>query len=282
MFRSGTKVCSPYVRVFKEKPLRIRCHAVLMLALIVFSTGAAQQSHPVQEKPNPQREPITEDLSHGAAFTFKIAPNLPEFTFKVIPDVQKPDQYGNPQTIIQEVLVFRGTSNEPLQSLDDCEWEGMEAPQRGSDWFRAVDLNFDGYRDIYVLTTWGATGNEYGCVWLYDPRSGRFDYSKEFSELSRFTLDPATKTITTHGNGGMAGMVYRAAKYVVQNNRPVLVMSESQDWDFDKKQFHCIVKQLRGSEMVTVRDVWGKPEDGTGPCDPSNPFHSVGNKTQGI
>jgi hypothetical protein len=258
-----------------------RCAPVLtaVLALAFSSVGAAQQ--PAQPKPNQQHNPITEDLSQGSSFTFKIAPNLPEFTFKVIPDLQEPDQYGNPQTTIQAVRVFRGTSNQSLQSLEDCEWSGMEPPPRGSHWFRAEDMNFDGYKDIYILTAWGATGNEFGCVWLYDPETGRFDYSKEFSELSTFTLDPATKTITTYGNGGRAGMVFHAAKYIVENNRPVLVTTEAQDWDFGKQQYHCVVRQRRGHEnkLVTVRDEWAKPKSNDeGPCNPTEPFRGVGDK----
>jgi hypothetical protein len=252
-----------------------------MFALIVFSTGAPQQPHPAQEKANPEHKPITEDLSQGATFKFKIAPNLPEFIFKVIPELQKPDQYGNPRTIIQEVQVFRGASNQPVQSLEDCEWEGMDAPPRGSDWFRAVDMNFDGYKDIYVMTTWGATGNEQGCVWLYDPESGRFDYSKEFSELSTFMLDPATKTIATHGNGGRAGRIFRAARYAVESNRPVLVITVAKDWDFGKQEYHCVVQQRRGRDnsLVTLIDKWAKPTNNDeGPCDASLPFRGLGDK----
>ena len=252
-----------------------------VLVLMLFSAEAAPQSQSAQQKPNRQHDPITEDLAHGASFTFKIASDLPEFKFKVIPDLQEPDQYGNPRTIIKDVRVFRGSSNQPLQSLEDCEWSGMEAPPRGSTWFRGVDLNFDGYKDIYILTVWGATGNEFGCVWLYDPATERFDYSKEFSELSTFTLDPATKTIITHGNGGMAGTIFTVGKYIVDNNRPVLVATVAQDWDFGKQQYHCVVRQRRGREdtLVTVRDEWAKPKDNDdGPCDPSAPFQGLSDK----
>ena len=141
-----------------------------------------------------EREPITEDLSRGATFKFKIASSLPEFTFKVIPEVQPADDYG-PHSTVREVQVFWEDAKEPIQTLDDCEFAGMEAPPRGSQWFRAEDMNFDGYKDIFIMTTWGPTGNQFGCVWLYDQQDGRFWYSKEFSELGRFELDAATKTI---------------------------------------------------------------------------------------
>ena len=196
---------------------------ITLLTFLLASSATAQQHPTTSAASSPQREPITENLSHGATFKFKIAPDLPGFTFKVIPEPQAADEYGNPQTTVREVQVFRGDSRQPVQSLEDCELSDMEAPRRGSEWFRAVDMNFDGYKDIYMLTSWGATGNESGCVWLYDPDSGRFEYSKDFAELGRFTLDPATKTIVTHSNGGMAGTVFRAAKYLIEDNRPVAI-----------------------------------------------------------
>ncbi len=261
--------------------MRVLSNAVFLFALVPFFLGAAQKPQMPRQHADHQHDPITEDLSQGARFPFKIAPDLPEFTLKVIPHLRKPDQYGNPQTTIEDIQVFRGNSSRPLQSLEGCEWEGMEAPPRDSEWVRMEDMNFDGYKDIYVLTNWGATGNESGCVWLYDPGTGRFDYSKEFSKLATYSLDPTTKTIITQDNGGRAGMVFRATKYAVKNNRPVPIIEVAQDWDFGKQEYHCVVRQRRGREgaLVTIRDKWMRPgKNDEGPCDPGEPFRSVSDK----
>ena len=241
----------------------LRTSAYALSAVLMLASVAVSQ----------QQEPITEDLSHGATFTTKIAPDLPQFTFKVIPEVQKPDGAGNPQSTIHEVRVYRGTSTEPLQSLTGCEWLGMEAPYRGSDWFRVEDMNFDGYSDVFVMTGWGATGNESGCVWLFNPKTGRFEFSKEFSDLGSYTLDPATKTITTRGHAG-ADMI-EAAKYTVENNRLVLIVTVSQYFDPDRQEYHCVVKQRRGrqNDLVTTRDSWAKSIEDA--CDPTDPFGEV-------
>ncbi len=252
-----------------------------IVVLLFFTAGIAQQAPPVDQGAPPQHDAITQDLSNGASFTFKIAPNLPEFTFKVIPDVQEPDQNGSPHSTIHDVAVFRGDAKLPLQSLEDCEWEDMEAPPRNADWFRAVDMNFDGYKDIYILTNWGATGNEQGCVWLYDRESGRFEFSKEFSELGRFEVDPKTKTITTHSNGGAAGTIFQAAKYAVQEEHLVLLLTVAQDYDFANKEYHCVVKRSRGggNNLLNIRDVRAKAaDDFDGPCDPSDPFRGFTDK----
>lgn len=236
---------------------------------------------PLSPQHTRQRQPITEDLSHGPILKFKIAPDLPEFTFKVVPEVLNPDSDGNPQSTIQDVQVFRGASTELLQSLQGCEWEEMEPPYKNSDWFRVEDVNFDGYADVFILTNWGATGNEFGCIWLYNPKTGRFEFSKEFSELGTFVLDPATKTITTHANGGAAGTVFNAAKYVVEDNRPVPIIFVSQDYDSNTRKYHCVVQQRRNHEntMVTIRDLWAESKgDFDAPCDAADPFRGIGDK----
>lgn len=243
-----------------------RACLVISLSLLLTSAGAAQQQSTVAQRASAAtHQSITQDLAYGASFTVSVAPNLPKFTFRVIPDVQGNDEFGNAQSIVRDIEVFSGDSTVLMQHLTGCEWLGMEPPPRGEDWFRAADFNFDGFQDIYVLTNWGATGNNQGCIWLYNPATMRFDYSMEFSDLGTFALDPPNKTIITRGNGGMSGGVHSAAKYKVENNRPVLIYSETQEWDQEKKQFHCVVKELRGTEMVATHDEWGKTGDFEGP-----------------
>ena len=242
-----------------------RACALVSLTLLLGSAAGAQQRPAVAQRSPAANKSITQDLSFGANFVVSVAPNLPKFTFRIIPDVQGTDQFGNAQSIVRDIEVFSGDSDVPMQHLTGCEWVGMEPPPRGEEWFRAVDFNFDGYQDIYVLTSWGATGNNQGCIWLYNPAARHFDYSPEFSGLGTFSLDPANKTIITWSNGGMAGGVHSADKYKVQNNRPVLIYSERQVWDEAKKQFHCMVAELRGHDMVTTHDEWGKSRDNSGP-----------------
>lgn len=134
-------------------------------------------------------------------------------------------------------------------------------------------MNFDGYSDIWVMTSWGATGNESGCAWLFNPKTGRFEFSKEFSDLGGYILDPATKTITTRGHAG-AGSI-EAAKYTVEINRPALIVTVSQYFDPDEQEYHCVVKQRGGrqNDIVTTRDFWAKTLDDA--CDPTDPFGEV-------
>jgi len=253
----------------RERDLHQVCTTSLLVFLLLVVWGFATISSDCVAQ-------VTDDLSQGETFKFRIAPGLPEFTFKVIPEVRDKDQWGNAQAVVRDIEVYRGDAKQPLQHLTDCNWSDMEPPPRDSDWVRAEDMNFDGYNDIYVMTNWGATGNQYGCVWLYNPATQRFDFSKEFSELPRFWRDPTAKTIFTFDKGGAAGLVHDANRYKVENNKPVLVWHEHQDWDFDRKQFHCVVEERRGNALATVRDEWSKPANdwskAVAPCDPAKLF----------
>ena len=90
--------------------------AFITLLTFLLASSATAQQHPTTSAASiPQREPITEDLSHGATFTFK-----------VIREPYPRDEYGNPHTTVREVQVFRGDSKQPVQSLEDCELSDME------------------------------------------------------------------------------------------------------------------------------------------------------------
>src|SRR5580700_8646911 len=171
------------------------CVAISLSLALSFAARAQQKPGVAQPAAPAAHQSVTQDLSFGGSFVVSVAPNLPKFTFRIIPDVQRNDQFGNAQSIVRDIEVFSGNSEVPVQHLTGCDWVGMEPPPRGEEWFRTVDFNFDGYQDIYVLTDWGATGNSQGCIWLYNSETKLFYYSPEFSELGTFTLDRANKTI---------------------------------------------------------------------------------------
>jgi hypothetical protein len=250
---------------------------LVMLAFLCFSTLTKAQSkqEPSRKPENANHTSVTADLAQGGSFTFKIGPNLPDFIFKVIPDHVGPDERGNTYAIVRDIEVFHGDSKQSSQHLTGCNWSDMEPPSEGADWLSVEDINFDGYKDIYVMTWWGATGNQGGCWWLYNPATEHFEFSKEFSELSVRRINPDEKTILTFSVGGQAGIVHDAERYRVENNKPVLIWHENQNLDLNRKEFHCVVQELRGGKMVTILDEWGewgKTSDDLGPCDPGRLF----------
>lgn len=204
---------------------------------------------------------LNTDLSDGESFTFfDIGKNLPRFTFKIVPNKQPNDQYGNAQSTIRDIEVYRGDSKVLWQHLTGCDLEGMGPPPSTSEsgpWFYTNDYNFDGYQDIFLMTGWGATGNFSGCIWLYNPQTGRFVYSKEFSDLGGITdVDASTHTLFTTKNS--SAVASETERYAVKNNRPVLIWSEALSADPTPQgfqNFHCEIQERRNGRMVAVLDV---------------------------
>lgn len=201
--------------------------------------------------PSASPQAIYKDISHGASLTFAIAKGLPPFTFKIISNGRPPDEDGNGESLVTAIEVFRGDAKKPLQQLTGCDLdESSPPPIQSDDWFRAEDFNFDGYKDIYLTTNWGVTGNTGGCIWLFNPKTGHFDYSQELNDLGITGADPKSKTVSTFGNSG-AG-VWSVDRYAIRNNHPILVWHQDQDFDDKTGKYHCDREERRNGTMVTI------------------------------
>lgn len=110
--------------------------AVSVLACPLWQVEPQEATPQVQERIGRIDKPLDtnnliEDLSEGATFRFEIAPKLPLFTFKIIPDVRD-DENGFPQSTVLGIEVFKGDSPKLLQSLAGCNFSEAEPPPRGT------------------------------------------------------------------------------------------------------------------------------------------------------
>jgi len=64
-----------------------------------------------------------------------------------------------------------------------------------------IDVNFDGYPDIKLMTSTSAGPNAGYTYWLYDLKSGQFQASDIGDKLSGFDIMPDPKTRTIAANG---------------------------------------------------------------------------------
>lgn len=184
---------------------------------------------------------LRSDLRGGAVCYFKINPNLPIYTFRLI---------GNQYNTIDRIEIIKGSENTVNQTLEaDIE----EPPLSKSEFFSAEDINFDGYEDIRLMNWWGATGNTGYVYWLFDPQKSLFARNNDLSNLSNPMPHPETKTITTYGVGGMAGMIYGSRTYKFDDSgKLILIREEGQDWVENKKYFLKTISELKNGEMVII------------------------------
>ena len=129
-------------------------------------------------------------------------------------------RYGQPVSL--RIHSARGGSPVQVLAIDDA----ASPPPRGGEFFRAVDLNRDGWLDLQVLIMAGATGNEMFDVFMYQPSRGRFarDTVLTGNAPERVAARPC---VTTHWHMGIG--IYSNGEFCWRGGRWVLVRTESGD-----------------------------------------------------
>lgn len=129
-------------------------------------------------------------------------------------------RHGQPVSL--RIHSARGGSPMQVLAIDDA----ASPPPRGGEFFRAVDLNRDGWLDLQVLVMAGATGNEMFDVFLYQPSRGRFARDTVLSGNAPRPV-AARPCVTTHWH--MGGGVYSDGEYCWRAGRWVLIRTEEAD-----------------------------------------------------
>ena len=131
----------------------------------------------------------------------------------------------------------------PEQVLSFTVEAGAEAALASAD---VVDVNFDGYRDFWVLREMGAKWGRYD-VFVYEPKSGKFikdNLSREVAALDNPEIDGASKIIVSSSTG--PSEPYRAVRKV-QGGRLVVtdsrVFHNGKDTNQDDKNEGVLVIQ---------------------------------------
>jgi len=185
---------------------------------------------------------IEKDVRGGAVCHFYINNDLSIYNFNLV---------GNPEyNTIERIEITKGNEDIISQVL---EFEMVEPPLLGVEFFFVEDINFDGYKDIALLNWWGATGNRGYLYWLFDYQKNQFILNEDLNGLSNPTPHPETKTITTHSKGGMAGSIYSDGTYEFDNNgKLILIRLEKQEWIEDKQYLLKTISERINGEMVII------------------------------
>jgi hypothetical protein len=185
---------------------------------------------------------IIEDVKGENIFEFGIHPSLRLMEFHL---------YGNDSNIIERIEIRWKESQKNIQVIEP---QMGEPPYRGSEYFKAADFNFDGYKDIRLLSWWGATGNKGYEIWTYDPKKRIFVHNKELSGLGNPHPDYEKKEIHTFGKCGHAGKIYGKGVWKYIDGKLTLTRTESQDWIKEKGYYLKTVKKLRDGKLVIVNE----------------------------
>ncbi len=125
---------------------------------------------------------------------------------------------------IESILVYQ--NGKQVQSLPVCTSEHVpNTPPLGS--LNMADLNFDGYYDLLLQTT-KKNDNFNFCVWLYNPKTQRFDASSVLSSLVNPRPDAKEHTVSSFVNQGCQGGCHETKTYKWNKGQLQLIRIETQ------------------------------------------------------
>ncbi|MFA6715518.1 MAG: hypothetical protein WCS27_09080 [Victivallaceae bacterium] len=207
-------------------------HFLTTLLILLWMNYVFSQSKQISK--------ILEDVRGIHIFEFQIHKDLKPYIFKL---------YGNKKSnhIEKIEIIIKGEAS-PFQSI----YTISQSPYKDAKYFEAVDMNFDGYKDIKLLDWWGATGNKGYRCWLYSPEKKRFYINTDLWKLCSPQFDYKKKKIYEYSNGGHTGMIYSASTWTLIGGKLICVGSESQEYVKEKNHYLRKRFKLINGKMVEV------------------------------
>ncbi len=183
-----------------------------------------------------------EDLRGGMTCTFRINSKLPLFTFHFS---------GQPDNTFGNLDITAGSTTEVIQTIEDTTDPGLVTPAPIRSVLTTVDANFDGYKDLQLLSQCGGTGNCSYDFYLCDPKTNEFVHNDFLSGLSTPSFDQAKKQVTTSSNGSASDWQNETYQYE-NDGRYTLIHREVSTWDREKGTVTVNTYELRNGKMELV------------------------------
>lgn len=183
-----------------------------------------------------------EDLRGGMTCTFRIHSKLPLFTFHFA---------GQADNTFGDLDITAGTSSEVIQTIENSTDPNSIAPLKSQSVLTTVDANFDGYKDLQVLSTCGATGNCSYDFYLYDPGANEFVHNDFLSGLVTPSFDQQRKHVLTSSNSSAYDTQSEIYQYE-SNGRYTLIQKQESIWDRNAHTVTLRTYELRNGQMELV------------------------------
>jgi hypothetical protein len=180
-----------------------------------------------------------EDLRGGMTCTFRINSKLPPFVFHF---------EGHPDNSLGNVEIREGS--EIVQTIDNSTDSGAIYPAPAKRVLIVVDANFDGYKDLQLLSNCGATGNCSYDFYLYDPKAQQFVHNEFLSSLTTPAFDWQNKQVTSTSNSSAHD--WENETYEYKDGDYTLIHREESTWDREKDVVTVNTYDLQDGQMKLV------------------------------
>lgn len=192
----------------------------------------------------PYYVPDQPDLRGGVVCRYRISTDLPLFIFHFL---------GKPDNTLGELEITEEPSTTIVQTIEQFTDWGMvsSASELEKNLLTPVDANFDGYKDLQILSNCGATGNCSYDFFLYDPVTNQFVHNEFLSNnLCSPEFDAKKKQITTHSNGSASD--WQNDTYQYEGSHYTLIRQEISSWDRKAEKVTVNTYELRNGKMELV------------------------------
>jgi hypothetical protein len=170
-----------------------------------------------------------------ASFSVKIHDTLPEFNFKIVGKMKgkifHPSHVEIYNTISRTLIHKLPAKNRFTNAGHGWDAASEAIGDKDIVWF--LDVNFDGYLDLRLLSlSGGASGQSVYATYLYVPSVGKFRYHRELSKLSGLKVDSDSKLITSYSDSG--AFFYSKGYYSITENKLYLSKIEWTERDMSR------------------------------------------------
>jgi hypothetical protein len=186
------------------------------------------------------------DGSQAVTFLIQINGKLPPYKIRVIPDLTDHSSGGKDPRLhhVGRIVI---SSEMPSSKDQVIEVETFAVSDMLVRFFKAEDINFDGYLDIAVVNEYGAKWGRYK-YWLFDKKSGRFvtnRLTRKLGELSYNTID-LNSNARKIKIGFFYGVCPQSRTYRILKGELVLMEAEERE---------C---EMNGAKVLIKRRINGK------------------------
>lgn len=156
--------------------------------------------------------------------------------------------------------VYVGGNRDTIQHIEE---KNVDSPHSDEE-IEFADANFDGYVDLLILYNRGNTTNEDYEFWLFNPQSGRFEFSAEYTDKlgCNPSINKEDSSLTTSGTTGCIGMCFDFETYKLDDGRLVLTEHYSQELADNLSEsaapvFVRTLERLENGHMKIIQKVTG-------------------------
>jgi len=179
----------------------------------LFSFSGSHAANNSVSRQAPDRTVLTADDLNGSrviagrptdeeSFWLRVSEKMPPYKFRLIPDAAVKDNAGsdNPPHVVGRIEISSGNPSKVIQEIEVRTHAGVSMLRQ---YFRAIDINLDGFVDIAVVDEFGAkwVRQEY---WIYDKRTGRYisnTLTRELHGITHNGIEPHAESrelVVTH------------------------------------------------------------------------------------